>query len=323
MKHRRSFLTAAGTALAGVALPCDADAESQATQASTLRPASTTQPAGAMPTFKLGKFTVSKLMIGGNPFHGYSHFNSLYSKHMLEWADRDRVCGILANCEKQGINTWQFSHHERGVGDLLKYREKGGNIQFILLSHREIEEDHRLIKEVAKLKPVAIVHHGGSSERKRRAGKTGEIRDFLKAIRDNGILAGLSTHDPDFLREAEEQNWETDLYMTALYYLTRSPEEFRKILGTRPLGEIYLPEDPPKMLAAMRQAKKTCLAYKVLAAGRLTDRPADVEAAFRNALQGMKPNDGMIIGMYPRYQDQVADNAALVRKICASLPAGA
>lgn len=311
MKPRRKFLTAA---LATAALPCDAEAEALAAQAST-GVATGSAPGGTLPTLQLGKFTLSRLIIGGNPLHGYSHFNSLYSKHMLEWADRERVSEILASCERQGINTWQLSHHERGMGDLARYREKGGKIQFILLSHAEIENDHRLIKEVAKLKPVAIVHHGGSAERKRRAGQAGKIRDFLKAVRDNGVAAGLSTHDPDFLREAEEQQWETDLYMTALYYLTRTPDEFKKIMGTKPLGEIYLPEDPPKMLAAMRRTPKTCLAYKVLAAGRLTDRPADVENAFRGALTGMKPNDGMIIGMYPRYQDQVAENAALVRKI--------
>lgn len=312
MKPRRKFLTAA---LATAALPCDAEAEALAAQASTAGAAPSPTAGGTLPTLQLGKFHLSRLIIGGNPLHGYSHFNSLYSKHMLEWAGRERVSEILASCERQGINTWQFSHHERGMGDLVRHREKGGKIQFILLSHSEIENDHRLIKDVAKLQPVAIVHHGGSAERKRRAGQSGKIRDFLKAVRDNGVLAGLSTHDPDFLREAEEQKWETDLYMTALYYLTRSADEFKKILGTRPLGEIYLPEDPPKMLAAMRQTPKTCLAYKVLAAGRLTDRPADVENAFRGALTGMKPNDGMIIGMYPRYQDQVAENAALVRKI--------
>lgn len=319
MKPRRKFLTAA---LATAALPCDADAEALAAQASTGGVAASAA-GGTLPTIALGKFRVSRLIIGGNPLHGYSRFNSLYSKHMLEWADRERVCEIMANCERQGINTWQFSHHPRGMGDLARYREKGGKIQFILLSHAEIENDHKLIREVAKLGPVAIVHHGGSAERKRRAGQSGKIRDFLKAVRDAGVMAGLSTHDPEFLREAEEQQWETDLYMTALYYLTRTPEEFQKILGTKPLGEVYLPEDPARMLAMMRQTKKTCLAYKVLAAGRLTDRPADVENAFRGALSGMKPNDGMIIGMYPRYQDQVAENAALVRKIVRGLEAGA
>ncbi|MBL8177498.1 MAG: hypothetical protein JNK48_22670 [Bryobacterales bacterium] len=311
MKARRKFLTAA---LATAAMPCDAEAEALAAQAEVGGAAGEAQ-AGTLPTIAVGKFRVSRLIIGGNPLHGYSHFNSLYSKHMVEWADRERVAGILASCERQGINTWQFSHHERGMGDLARYREKGGKIQFILLSHAEIENDHRLIKDVAKLNPVAIVHHGGSAERKRRAGQSGKIRDFLKAVRDAGVMAGLSTHDPEFLREAEEQKWETDLYMTALYYLTRPSEEFKKILGTKPLGEIYLPEDPPKMLAAMRQTPKTCLAYKVLAAGRLTDRAADVENAFRGALNGMKSSDGMIIGMYPRYQDQVGENAGLVRRI--------
>lgn len=319
MKPRRKFLTAA---LATAAMPCDAAAEAAAAQASTVA-AAPNAAGGALPTLQLGRFRLSRLMIGGNPLHGYSHFNSLYSKHMLEWADRERVSEILANCERQGINTWQFSHHERGMGDLARHREKGGKIQFILLSHAEIENDHSLIREVAKLKPVAIVHHGGSAERKRRAGQSAKIRDFLKAVRDAGVMAGLSTHDPDFLREAEDQKWETDLYMTALYYLTRPAEEFKKILGTRPLGEIYLPEDPPKMLAVMRQTPKTCLAYKVLAAGRLTDRAADVERAFRGALEGMKPNDGMIIGMYPRYQDQISENAALVRKILGGPGAGA
>ncbi|MBI3684028.1 MAG: hypothetical protein HY235_26955, partial [Acidobacteria bacterium] len=126
-----------------------------------------------------------------------------------------------------------------------------------------------------------------------RAGRNAQIRDFLKAVRDQGVMAGLSTHDPEFLKQAEEENWETDLYMTALYYMTRSAEEFRKLLGTRPLGEVYLPEDPPKMCAAIRQTKKTCLAYKVLAAGRLTDTPAGVEGAIRFALTNTKPNDGM------------------------------
>lgn len=317
-KQRRSFLTAAGAAAANLAFPCDADAETQSSQGQPARnPAGAAEAPGPMPTLKLGKFTVSRLIVGANPFHGFSHFNSILSKHMLEWADRDRVCEILAHCERHGINTWQFSHHERGMGDLKRYREKGGAIQWLLLSHREIETDHKLIREVAKLSPIGIVHHGGSAERKRREGKIGEIRDFLKAVRDHGILAGLSTHDPAFLAEAEEKNWEADFYMTSLYYLTRTPEEFRKILGTRPLGEVYLPEDPPRMCAAIRKTKKPCLAYKVLAAGRIIDRPADVEAAVRFALTNVKPDDGIILGMYPRFQDQVAANAALVRRILA------
>jgi hypothetical protein len=39
-----------------------------------------------------------------------------------------------------------------------------------------------------------------------------------------------------------------DYYMSCLYYLTRPREEAQKLLGGElPLGEIYLPSDPPLM----------------------------------------------------------------------------
>jgi hypothetical protein len=234
---------------------------------------------------------------------------------MVEWATPERVTEVLRNCENNGINCWQFSHTDRTMSDLKRHRDQGGNLKWILLSHSEIENDHRLIKEVARQNPIGIVHHGGSAERKRRQGKIGEVRDFLKAVRDSGVQVGLSTHDPTFLEEAESQNWDVDFYMTALYYLTRSPAEFEKLLGQKPLGEVYLPQDPPKMCKVMRQTKRPCLAYKVLAAGRTADTPKQVDAAFQFAFDNIKPADGIIIGMYPRYFDQVRDNAERVRRI--------
>jgi hypothetical protein len=201
------------------------------------------------------------------------------------------------------------------MSDLKRHREQGGKLQWILLSHAEIENDHRLIKEVAIERPVGIVHHGGSAERKRRSGRTQEIRDFLKAVRDSGVLVGLSTHDPVFLEEVESQQWDVDFYMTALYYLTRSPAEFEKLLVQKPLGEVYLPQDPPKMCKVIRQTKRPCLAYKVLAAGRAADTPKQVDTAFQFVFDNIKSTDGIIVGMYPRYFDQVRDNAERVRRI--------
>jgi len=151
-----------------------------------------------MPQLQLGPHSVSRLIVGGNPLHGYTHFNTLFSQHMSEWATRERVCEILRDCQRRGINTWQFSHHDRGMGDLWSHRELGGTIQWILLSHPEIEEDHRLIRDVVKLKPLAIVHHGSSAERKRRRGESGKIRDFLKAVRDAGVLAAFRRMIPSF-----------------------------------------------------------------------------------------------------------------------------
>ncbi|HZU34832.1 MAG TPA: hypothetical protein VFA18_02925, partial [Gemmataceae bacterium] len=116
---------------------------------------------------------------------------------------------------------------------------------------------------------------------------------------------------------AEDKGWGVDYYMTCLYYLTRPREEFQNLLGRNlPLGEIYLPTDPPRMFQAVRAAKKPCLVYKVLAAGRRVDSKAEIRRCFQTALDHIKPTDAMIVGMYQQLGDQVGENAALVRELC-------
>jgi hypothetical protein len=90
-----------------------------------------------------------------------------------------------------------------------------------------------------------------------------------------------------------------------------------KLLGQRPLGEVFVPNDPPRMFEAIRRVKKTCFAYKILAAGRVTDSARDIDNAFRTVFASIKPQDCVIVGMYPRYTDQVRENAERVRKILA------
>jgi len=59
-------------------------------------------------------------------------------------------------------------------------------------------------------------------------------------------------------------------YMTCVYERHRSAEALEKLLGQAPIpvGEVYLPQDPPRMFRAIRQTKRPCLAFKILAAGR-------------------------------------------------------
>jgi hypothetical protein len=69
------------------------------------------------------------------------------------------------------------------------------------------------------------------------------------------------------------------------------------------------------MFKMIRQTRKTCLAFKILAAGRRCNSPQQVEKTFQFVFDSIKPRDAVIVGMYPRYQDQVAENAALVRRL--------
>ena len=68
------------------------------------------------------------------------------------------------------------------------------------------------------------------------------------------------------------------------------------------------------MFQSVRQTQRPCLAFKILAAGRLSKRKEWVTKAFRETLESIKPTDGVIVGIYDRYSDQVAENAELVRR---------
>jgi len=63
----------------------------------------------------------------------------------------------------------------------------------------------------------------------------------------------------------------------------------------------------------MRQTPKPCFAFKILAAGRIPDR--GIEQAFRTAFESIKPIDGIYVGMFPRFRDEVRENAAIVHRI--------
>ncbi len=273
------------------------------------------QPA-LLPTVKLGPHTITRLIIGGNPIYGYSHFNKILSRYFTDWHTPDRVMALLHRCQEVGINTWQNSWAERTINDLERFRQEGGNLNWLCLGNPDWDRFPERIDAAAKHKPIGIAPHGHLAESLHRAKKLTTLTDLLKRTRDQGVLVGLSAHNPELIELAEEKGWDVDYYMCCLYYLSRPRAEFQKIVGPNlPLGEIYLPTDPPRMLKVVQTTRKPCLVYKVLAAGRRTDSPAEIRRCFDTALQGIKPTDAMIVGMFQQQMDQVGMNAALVREL--------
>lgn len=301
---RRDFLQKA----AGVAAAVGALAPVAAADGTTAAP---------LPTVPLGPHAVTRLILGGNPIYGHSHFNKHFSQHLIDWHTPEHVQQLLVRAEQAGINTWQNSYAERTLEDLDRHRESGGKLQWLCLGKTDWDEKPQLIDAAAKRHPIGIAPHGALAEKLHRQGKLNTLTDLLKRIRDQGVLVGLSAHNPDLIALANDQGWDVDYFMCCLYYLTRPKDEYRKLLGgDLPLGEIYLPSDPPRMFKIIQQTNKPCLAYKVLAAGRRVGTPAEVRGAFQTAFANIKPTDAVIVGMYQQFGDQVGANAALVRELC-------
>jgi hypothetical protein len=239
------------------------------------------------------------------------------SRIMSDYYTAENIQKLLHRCLEVRINTWQTSAHEKVDAALRTLREGGRDIHWIFLAHKAHTDDAGALKEVVRRnKPIAVVHHGGLSDSLWREGKIAAARDFAKRVKDLGLLAGLSTHNPDVIRNAEDQGWELDLYMACFYRVTRTAEELKKEfgMGEAPLGSAYMPGDPARMCEVIRRVKRPCLAFKILAAGRRCERSQDVEAAFQFAFSNIKKSDAVIVGMFPRYQDQAGEDAALTRR---------
>ena len=271
--------------------------------------------APVLPTVKFGKTDITRLIVGSNPLYGYSHFNRILDQLMREWYTGDRKMEVLHAAERHGINTWQLHYNDQPMADFKRYRAEGGKMNLVLLADFELMKNPKLLPEVAKLGPLGIGHHGNRTDERFRSGQKQLVKDFLKAVRDSGVMVGLSTHNPAVVDTVESEDWDIDYYQTCLYRVSRTAEEARAAFREAPIGETYMEKDPERMCKMIRQTKKPCLAFKIFGAGRTINSPAQVEGAFRFVYANIKPGDAVIVGMFPRFTDQVAENTALARRI--------
>jgi hypothetical protein len=199
------------------------------------------------------------------------------------------------------------------AGVLRTLRQRGSKMKFLCLHSGGAKEIQQVVEET---QPIAKDHHGGATDKMFREGKSRQVHDFVKQSHDAGVLAGVSAHNPNNIKQIADEGWENDLFMNCFYYLTRTPEELQKMppVATVQIGYSFFSADPLRMTEVMRQVSQPCLGFKILAAGRLTQHPQEVRSAFQFAFERVKPTDGVIVGMYPRFRDEVRENAEHARR---------
>jgi hypothetical protein len=306
---RRKFLSQFSLAITGSSLALATTQEQKVSAKETF------SPAPLLPTIRLGDHHVTRLIAGSNPISGYSYMGPVLDRHMKEYFTSERIVEFLWTCEREGINTHQFSRPEQMKEVFQKLRERGSKMKFICL-HSGGPQQIPVEKVVQHTQPIAIVHHGGVTDRLFREGKSDSVHDFVKHVKDAGVLAGVSAHNPDCIKQIADEGWQVDFFMNFFFYLTRTPEELEKMppVVTVQIGYSFFAPDPTAMTKVIRQVDQPCLGFKILAAGRMCENDKKVEAAFKFAFDHLKPTDGVIVGMYPRYHDQIHQNAQYTRQ---------
>ena len=269
------------------------------------------QPASPLPTIQIGKHRISRLVAGSNPILGYSYAGQHADRHMKDYYTPERTVEFLQNCERAGITTHQFADPDRALPYIRPLRERGSKMSFFCL-HSEREK----IKDaVERAQPIAMVHHGGATDRLFADGKASLVHDYVKAAHDCGVLAGVSAHNPDCVKRVADEGWEVDFFMTCFYFLTRKMVKKDTEIPMLDFGLPFFRDDPEAMTQVVRQVKQPCFGFKILGSGRHCSNQQTVRAAFKFAFENIKPTDGVIVGMFPWFFDEVGANAQFTREL--------
>jgi hypothetical protein len=273
--------------------------------------AQTALAAAPVATVPFGPHRISRLIVGGNPVSGFSHWSPALDQEMLDYHTAANVKELLRQSEAAGITVWQSRGDRYVIRILREYRNEGGRIQWIAQTASEMGDINRNIREIAAAGAIAAYHHGSSTDAHWRGGTFDVVRDRLKAMRDAGLRAGVGTHTPEVIDEIESRGWDVDFYMTCLYNLSRTREEAVQVAGRVVAGEYFHEPDREAMLQRVRKTSRQCLIFKVYGAGRRCGSLEDKKAALRQVRESAKPSDCIVIGMYQRKSDQVAENRLL------------
>ncbi len=263
-----------------------------------------------LPTMKIGDLEVSRLIVGTNPFTGKSHLDKETDSDMKEHFTEKRVFDMLDRCFEVGINAVQSRGSMPIMGLLGKYRAEGGRLMWLAQTGKNLTTFEEELDEMMNYTPSAVCLHGELTDELYLCGMLDKLGDLLDKVRQKNIPCGICAHFPEVLVYAEEKGLRPDYYMASMYNLSQ-PDRSHDV---NPEGERFEDSDVPIMYDVIRKLSAPTFALKILGAGRRCQSQEQVRSVFCEAFSSMKRGDGVLVGMFDKYVDQVTLNAEYTRE---------
>jgi hypothetical protein len=262
-----------------------------------------------MQTIPFHHLTVSRLILGSNPFSGFSHQTPEKDWEMRHYFTNTQIIQILFQAEALGINTLIARTDFHVMRILLEYRDLCGKLQWFAQTCPEVGSHEACIQRAHTYGAKAVHIHGGVMDNLYAQDKLDEIPPALDLIRQKNMLAGVAAHNTHVLEYVEE-HFDLDYYL-ACYY-NPSPRD-RQAAHNPDAPEQYLEADRQAMADLIQKLSKPVIHYKILATGR-----NDPSQAFAFAVSKMRANDTVCVGVYPKDKPEMLDeDAQLLEKYLA------
>ena len=262
-----------------------------------------------LPTGRIGKVKISRLICGGNLIGGYAHSRDLmYVSDLLKnYFTDEKIIETLQICEENGINTIITGSDS---AELLKkyHEERGGQIQWIAQCTAQTDDltgDVKKAIDAGAVGAFLIGNIGDLWARNERTDLIGKVVDFIK---DNGIIAGVGGHNLGTPMTCEKAGINADFYMKTHhgtnYWSKRQPEQNKDVIDNYDIDN-YWDKEPEKTVEFMKTMQKPWIAYKVLAAGAIHPRDGFIYA-FENGA------DFLCVGMF---DFQIIEDVLIAKEI--------
>ncbi len=258
-----------------------------------------------LPTVSFCGLTMTRLLIGANPFGGYSHQTPARDVQMREYYTVDRIKQTWARAEAAGINCMVTNNETPHVIQAVReYLSAGGRLQWIAQMNGRVKPDIAdAVWEAVDIGCKAMYFHGGQVDDfwLKRDEKT--LARWIEAARKHNIPVGVAGHAPDVHRWVDRLGL-VDFH-TVCFFNCGSIHAGK--------GERFDLSDIWRAVEVIRELSKPCIAYKVMGAGRIDARMA-LDFAYAN----IKPNDVVNVGMHRGDRDDMVEvDAAMVQDILA------
>lgn len=250
------------------------------------------QNAGALPSIRLGTLEVSRLILGSNPFWGYSHKSAQLDEEMKRYHTDEKIVEILDEAAACGLTALASPPDERWVRLWKSYKAGGGRLaHWISQCHGAPEQMLAEIDRSVEAGASAVFIQGLRVEEQFAKGRFDVLRAWIDHIKEAGLPAGAAAHWPEIHPELERRAFPTDFYYQCMYNVSKTND--------------YSVAERDAATQTIRALKKPVVAYKILAAGRL---PA--AEGFEHAFNHIARKDGVCVGIYARRAiDQIRQNA--------------
>jgi hypothetical protein len=245
-----------------------------------------------MPTVRLGDLDVSRLILGSNPFWGYSHKSRQLDEEMRRHHTDQRIIQILDEAAECGLSAVASPPDERWTKIWTGYVSSGGRLKlWISQCHGRPEQMIEEIDRSVKAGAAAIFIQGARVEEQFGQGNFDVLRTWIEHIKEAGLPAGAAAHWPEIHTELERRNFPTDFYFQCMYNVSKTND--------------YSPTEREKAVVTIKRLPKPVIAYKILAAGRLA-----ASEGFEHAFAHINRKDGVCVGIYAQKAiDQIRQNA--------------